>query len=81
MIGLGSDKNSLKFKLLAFWKEETPLLTKNAHLENVTKKLSRALPPPSFGKNPKEEQFFLRIPSLIAHLNLLHQQAQMSLLR
>ena len=40
-------KNRLKFKLLAFWKKQTPSLTKNAPLENVTKNLGRALPPPS----------------------------------
>ena len=34
-------KNSLKFTLLALQKEETPLLTENAHLENVTKNLCR----------------------------------------
>ena len=50
-------KNSLKFKLLAFSKKWTPLLTKNAPLENVTKKFGRTLPP-SFGQNPKEQFFF-----------------------
>ena len=53
-----STKLSFKFKLLPFWKKKAPLLTKNAPFENVTKKLGRALPPPSFGQNPKEQQYF-----------------------
>ena len=50
-------KNSLKLKLLAFWKKEAPLLTKNAPLANVPKSFGRALPP-SFGQDLKECIFF-----------------------
>ena len=49
--------NSLKFKLLAFWKKWTPLLSKNAPLEKVRKKFGQGPPSPSFGQNPKESVF------------------------
>ena len=49
-------KKSLKFKLLAFWKKKAPLLTKNALLENVTKKLGGA-PPPHLDKTQKYSNF------------------------
>ena len=52
-------KNSLKLKLLAFWREQTPFIDRKSTYEKVTKNLGRALPP-SFGQNPKEQQFFSR---------------------
>ena len=51
-------KKSLKFKLLAFWKKKAPLLTKNAPLENVTKNLGRALPPPIHLEKIHKTAFF-----------------------
>ena len=40
----------------------TPLIDQKCTYDKVPKNLGRA-PPPSFGQNPKEHQFFLRIPS------------------
>ena len=55
-------KNSLKFKLLAFG---TPFIDQKYTYEKVTKNLDRALPPPSFGQNPKEHLlFFVKPPEI-----------------
>ena len=54
--------NLKKFKLLAFWRKFTPFIGQKCTYEKVPK--NWAGPPPSFGQNPKEQQFFLRIPSL-----------------
>ena len=51
-------KDSLKFKLLAFWRKWTPFIDQKCTFEKVPKKLGRALPTPSFGQNAKEKQFF-----------------------
>ena len=51
-------KNSLKFKLLSFWRKYTPFIDQKCNYEKVSKKLGRA-PPPSFGQNPNGQQFFL----------------------
>ena len=56
-VSLGLKMHSLKFKLLAFWKKWTPLLSKNAPLEKVRKKFGQGPPSPSFGQNPKESVF------------------------
>ena len=47
-------KNSLKFKLLAFWRKHTAFIDQKCTYEKVTKNLGKALPP-SFGQNPKEQ--------------------------
>ena len=47
-------KNSLKFKLLAFWRKKTPFIYQKCTYEKVTKKLGR--PPP----HPKEQQLSLK---------------------
>ena len=54
--------NLKKFKLLAFWRKLTPFIGQKCTYEKVPK--NWAGPPPLFGQNPKEQQFFLRIPSL-----------------
>ena len=55
---INNKKNSLKFKLLAFWRKQTPFIDQKCTFEKVPKKLGRALPTPSFGQNAKEQQFF-----------------------
>ena len=61
----GLPTNSLKFILLAFWKKETPFVDQKCTYEKVPKNLDRALPPPSFGHNPKEHGLFFGTSSLI----------------
>ena len=51
-------KNSLKFKLLAFWRKSTPFIDQKCTYEKVPKKFGQG-PPPLFGQNPKEQHFFL----------------------
>ena len=51
-------KISLEFKLLALWRKKTPFLDQKCTYEKVPKKLGMALPPPSFGQNPKEQLLF-----------------------
>ena len=59
-------KHSLKFKLLAFSRKQTPSIDQKCTYEKVTKKLGRSLSlPPSFGQNPKEQQLFFVTPSLM----------------
>ena len=55
-------KNSLKFKLLAFWRKWTPFIDQKCTYEKVKKKFGQGAPPPSppIGQNPKEEQLFFR---------------------
>ena len=56
-------KNSLEFKLLAFWRKYTPFIDQKCTYEKVTKILRRALPPPHLDKIQKN-RYFLK-PSLI----------------
>ena len=53
-------KNSLKFKLLAFWRKKTPIIDQQCTYEKVPEKnLGRALPPPSdLDKIQKNSSFF-----------------------
>ena len=37
--------NSLKFKLLAFWRKKTPFIDQKCTYEKLTKNMGRALPP------------------------------------
>ena len=46
-------KNSLKFKLLSFWRKYTPFIDQKCTYEKVTKILGRALPPPHLDKIQK----------------------------
>ena len=58
-------KNSLKFKLLAFWRK-TQFSDQKCTYENVTKNLGRALPhPPHLDKIKRRATFFVK-PSLMA---------------
>ena len=56
-------ENSLKFKLLAFWRKWTPFIDQKCTYEKVPK-LGRASPFPSFGQNPKEQQILRGVPSI-----------------
>ena len=51
--------NSLKFKLLAFWRKLTPFIDQKCIYEKVTKNLGRALPPPLiWTKSKKNSNYF-----------------------
>ena len=56
-------KKSLEFKSLAFWRKQFPFIDQKCTYEKVPKNLGRALPP-SFGQNPKEQQFPFPFPIL-----------------
>ena len=52
-------KNSLKFKLLAFWRKMTPFIDQKCTYEKVTKNLCMALPPsPIWTKSKRTATFF-----------------------
>ena len=51
-------KNSLKFKLLSFWRKYTPFIDQKCTYETVAKNLGRALPPPDLEKIQKNSSFF-----------------------
>ena len=53
-------KNSLNFKLLAFWRKYTPFIDQKCTYEKVTKKLGRALPLPLIWTTSKSRAFFFR---------------------
>ena len=53
-------KNSLKFKLLAFWRKQTPFVEQKCTYENVTKNLGRALPPLIWTKSKRAATFFVK---------------------
>ena len=51
-------ENSLKFKLLAFWRKQTSFIDQKITNEKVTKNLGRALLPPHLDKIRKNSSFF-----------------------
>ena len=53
-------KNSLNFKLLAFWRKYTPFIDQKCTYEKVTKKLGRALPLPLIWTKSKRRAIFFR---------------------
>ena len=54
---------------MAFRRKQTPFIGQKCTYEKGTKNLGRALPPSSFGQNPKEQLLFFVKPSLIHSLN------------
>ena len=48
---LSDKKNSLKFKILAFWRKKTPFIDQKCTYEKVTQKNWAGPSPPSFGQN------------------------------
>ena len=69
-------KTGLKFKLLAFCKKQTPFIDQKCTYEKVAKNWAGPSSP-TFGQNPKEQQFFLVKPSpifnktMMVHLGIL----------
>ena len=64
MVHVYNLKNSLKFKLLAFWRKYSFYWPK-IHLWKGDKKFGQGPPPPSFGQNPKEHLlFFVKPPEI-----------------
>ena len=63
-------KNSLMFKLLAFWRNYTPFIDQKALMKRQQKIC--AGPPPSFGQNPKERQLFSGCHPLLIIVISLH---------
>ena len=57
-------KKQFKVQIIVILEEIYPFYWPKMHLWKGDKKFGQA-PPPSFGQNPKEQQFFLRKPSLI----------------
>ena len=52
-------KNSLKFKLLAFWRKKAPFIDQKCTYEEVTQNMGWALPlPPPLNKIQKNSSFF-----------------------
>ena len=51
-------KNSLKFKLLSFWRKKTPIIDQKCTYEKVTKNLGRALPLLIWTKSKRTAAFF-----------------------
>ena len=61
-----TQKDSLRFKLLAFWRKQTPIIDQKCTHEKVTKNLGRALPP-HVEKIQKNSSFFCKnVPQTVA---------------
>ena len=56
---------------MAFWRKYTPFIDQKCTYENVKKNWAGPSPCPSFGQNPKDEQFFFVKLSLICQDILL----------
>ena len=72
-------RNSLKLKLLAFWRKQTPFIDQNCTYEKQTKNLGRALPPPHLDKIQINSYFFRetfsqRVSEILRSLPLLFGQ-------
>ena len=57
-------KKQLKVQIIGILEEWTPFNDPKCTYEKVTKNLDRALPLPSFGQDPKEQQLLFVKPSL-----------------
>ena len=70
-------KNSLKFKLFAFWRNQTLFIDQKCTDENVPKNLARVLLPPHLDKIQNNSSFFGK-PSLMkeSDVAVLYESAQ-----
>ena len=76
-------KNSLEFKLLAFWRKYTPFIDQKCTYKKVTKQFVHVPPPPDLDKIQKNSSFFRDIvpkferidefKSIIRHYGLEHR--------
>ena len=72
-------KNSLKFKLLAFWREWTPFIDQKCTYEKGTKNLGSALPPPHLDKIQKNSSIFREIFPQMFYVQLFMSPSQSEL--